>query len=165
MIITMDMLENMLAEAGSTLDTLVHLSPEAPGAGAASAPVPATPTPCRSNISTPSPPPCDDYDVPAKRSSAVGDESLPDDVLGSLPAAEADAAVKTSSSPLFSMASSDLQLEAAEMLSDVVERGKVDVAYQGPYSKTCSNLRHTKLQQKISVSKFVCNVAKYFFII
>ena len=28
MIITMDMLENMLAEASSNLDTLVHLSPD-----------------------------------------------------------------------------------------------------------------------------------------
>jgi hypothetical protein len=34
----------------------------------------------------------------------------------------------------------------------------------GPYSETCSNLRRSKLLQKSSVSKFVCSVAKGFFI-
>jgi hypothetical protein len=36
------------------------------------------------------------------------------------------------------------------------------LANQGPDSETCSNLRHSKLLQKSSVSKFVCSVAKYF---
>ena len=85
MIITMDILENMLAEASSTLDSLavaVQLSPDPSGAGSTSASgVP----PCRSNISTPSPPPCDDYDDPkpsmTSRSVSITSES---DVLSSV---------------------------------------------------------------------------------
>jgi hypothetical protein len=34
---------------------------------------------------------------------------------------------------------------------------------QGPYSNTCCNLRHSKLLQKSSVSKFVCSISKYFY--
>jgi len=75
MILTMDMLENMLAEASSTLDAIVHLSPETAGAvtPSASAATTASPAPCRSNISTPSPPSCDEYDE--LRRSAAGSVS------------------------------------------------------------------------------------------
>lgn len=111
MILTMDMLENMLAEASSTLDTLaavVHLSPETAGAVSMSATASTTVTPCRSNISTPSPPPCDDYDDPPKATR----------VVASLSSVGVDESVKTLTSPLFSMESSNssLQFQDSELL-------------------------------------------------
>ena len=110
------MLENMLAEASSTLDNLaavVHLSPETAGAVTTSATASTTVTPCRSNISTPSPPPCDDYDDPPKASRVA--TSLSSDVLSSV---GVDESVKTSASPLFSMESSNssLHLQDSELL-------------------------------------------------
>ena len=116
----MDMLENMLAEASSSLDTLaavVHLSPETAGAVTTSAAASTTVTPCRSNISTPSPPPCDDYDdpKPSRSRSVAAETSLgaSSDVLSSdscIGGVE-DQSIKTSDSPLFSLDSSSLHLQ------------------------------------------------------
>ena len=117
----MDMLENMLAEASSSLDTLatvVHLSPETAGAVTTSAAASTTVTPCRSNISTPSPPPCDDYDDPklSRSRSVTAETSLgaSSDVLSSISCmggVDDQSIIKTSVSPLFSLESSSLQLQ------------------------------------------------------
>ena len=117
----MDMLENMLAEASSSLDTLatvVHLSPETAGAVTNSAAASTTVTPCRSNISTPSPPPCDDYDDPklSRSRSVTAETSLgaSSDVLSSISCmggVDDQSIIKTSVSPLFSLESSSLQLQ------------------------------------------------------
>ena len=116
--IIMDMLENMLAEASSSLDTLatvVHLSPETAGAVTNSAAASTTVTPCRSNISTPSPPPCDDYDDPklSRSRSVTAETSLgaSSDVLSSISCMDDQSIIKTSVSPLFSLESSSLQLQ------------------------------------------------------
>ena len=127
MIITMDILENMLAEASSTLDSLavaVQLSPDPSGAGSTSASgVP----PCRSNISTPSPPPCDDYDDPkpsmTSRSVSITSQS---DVLSSVVTRLEDQ-IKSSASP-FSIGSSSSLVQIPEnrlLQSSELSRGNL----------------------------------------
>ena len=133
MIITMDMLENMLAEASSTLDALAHLSPETAGglaSSSASAP-PSSPAPCRSNISTPSPQHCDDFDQPtglktpkmASTSSSLQIKTTlsSSDVLST--ASVDDIAVdvgrvKALTSPLFSMEESASMQQPSEILTE-----------------------------------------------
>ena len=126
MIITMDMLENMLAEASSTLDTLavaVQLSPDPSGAGSTSA---SGVQPCRSNISTPSPPPCDDYDDPkpmmTSRSVSMTSQS---DVLSSVVSRLEDQ-IKSSDSALSIGSSSSLvQIPENRLLqSSELSKGK-----------------------------------------
>jgi hypothetical protein len=98
----MDMLENMLAEASSSLDNLavaVQLSPDPSGSTSAL-------QQCRSNISTPSPPPCDDYDDPKPSRTSQSD------VLSSVVTRLEDQ-IKTSVSP-FSMESSSSLLQIPE---------------------------------------------------
>lgn len=131
MIITMDMLENMLAEASSNLDTLVHLSPDradaATTAMSKNLPSTASPAQCRSNISTPSPPPCDDFDDPrlsaattvTKAASQLEKSLRTSNVSASVDVdvdVDVDDDVKVSTSPLFSLESNPLQLPESEML-------------------------------------------------
>ena len=148
MIITMDMLENMLAEASSNLDTLVHLSPDRADTAAnmmsKNVTSSASPAQCRSNISTPSPPPCDDFDDPrlsaattvTKAASQLETSLRTSDVLSSAASIEVDVdvdvdddVVKVSTSPLFSLESNPLQLPESEMLgsADLSQGNPLDV--------------------------------------